>query len=135
MGKWVVQCFGRLGELVSFVPGEDENPTFEFDTEYDGYISIGDVTEKFKGKSITPDLRRLEDGEYTPYLILPEVTVTLPGLKKKHGIIAPIDPSIEQIREISLRERKLCLEVEDLKSRLNEISKKVYGSNLFEILP
>ena len=135
MSKMNVQCFGRNSELVSFKEYTEKMLVFEFPEEYDGYLSLGEITAKIKGKSCAVDTRRLADGEYTPHLILADVTVDLPKLKKQYGSIIPTSPRLDEINSISLRERQLNERVSKLEKRIEEISEKVYGSSLFKPLP
>ncbi len=135
MSKMNVQCFGRNSELVSFKEDTEKMLVFEFPEEYDGYLSLGEITAKIKGKSCAVDTRRLADGEYTPHLILADVTVDLPKLKKQYGSITPTSPRLDEINSISLRERQLNERVSKLEKRIEEISEKVYGSSLFKPLP
>lgn len=135
MSKMNVQCFGRNSELVSFKEDTEKMLVFEFPEEYDGYLSLGEITAKIKGKSCAVDTRRLADGEYTPHLILADVTVDLPKLKKQYGSITPTSPRLDEINSISLRERQLNERVSKLEKRIEKISEKVYGSSLFKPLP
>ena len=135
MSKIIIENFDDGGELVDFKSDAETFLVFEFTEEVEGYISLGNLTSKFKGTSCAMDIRQLDDGDYTPHLIMPSRTIDLPRLKKEYGAVTPIDPCISDINKLSLRERRLCRRVKILESQIKEITKKVYGSSLFERLP
>lgn len=131
MSKISLELFDRAAEVISF---EDEKAAaliFEFDKELDGYLLLGKVTAKIKGKSCALDVRNLEFGEHIPYLILEDATIDLPKIKNENGAIFPVEPGISEIGNISLRERRLDRRVNELEARLDEISKKVFGTSIF----
>ena len=133
MSKFIIECFDKVSELCDFVQDNEACPTFQFTAEYDGYLCLGSKTVRIKGKDCVVDVRGLEDGEYTPRLALRDRTIDLPKLRKQYGSLTPIDPSIEDIRKISLLERQLCQRVMALENEMREIARKVYGSILFEL--
>ena len=135
MSKIKIECFEHESELVGFESDYENSLVFEFSGEQDGYISLGNLTAKFTGRVCEMDIRTLYDGEHTPHLILLDRIIDLPRLKKEYGAVSMVDPSISEIRDISLREKRLLSRVEALESKMEEISKKVFGSKLFEILP
>lgn len=135
MSKITIECFDRSAEIVSFESDREPMLVFEFTSEYDGYIALGEATARIKGARCTLDLRKINDGEYTPHLILSDKTVDLPRLKKEFGALALTEPPLNEINSLSLRERRLNKRVTELEKQMEEISKKVYGSSLFQPLP
>ena len=131
MGKIILELFGRDCEIVSYEYKKENYLTFEFTEELDGHLVLGRSTEKLKGKSCTVNIKELADGEHIPRLILKDMTIDLPKLINEYGIIYPAEHSLNEIGEISLRERRLSRRVTELEARLEEISKKVFGSTIF----
>ena len=135
MSKIKIQCFGNEAELISYTSDGEPILVIELDGDYSGYISMGNSGAKIKGATCALDVRRLDEGEYTPRLIQEDKTILLPRLVKRHGIISPAQPDINYIIAVSLRARRLTARVEMLESELNEIKKKVVGTRLLELLP
>lgn len=135
MSKIKIECFENEAELVSFTQDGERTVQLDLSGEYDGYISIGRLTARVKGAVCAIDIRSLEDGEYTPHLILQGRTVDLPRIKKQFGIITPIEPELPYAMAISLRERKLAERVTRLEERLEELITKVEGTRLFSLTP
>lgn len=130
-----IELFGKDAQLISFADDGAAALVLDFAKELDGYISLGSITSRIKGKSCALDIRRLSDGEYIPHLILADCTVNLPRVKKQNEIIAPIEPDGSFIVTLLLRERQLSERVDQLEKRLEEINKRVVGSSLFSTAP
>lgn len=135
MSKIRIELFGNEAELISFKQDGGDSLVMEFGEEYDGYLSIGKLTARIKGATCALDTRRLADGEYTPRLILTDMTVDLPRIKKYCGIITPPDPELPYVHKLSLRERRLSSRVAELEKKVEEITEKVWGSSLFKSTP
>ena len=131
MGKITLELFGRDCEILSYEYKKDNFLTFEFTEELTGYVQLGKSTARLKGKSCAIDLRELPNGEHTPMLILSDMVIDLPKLTNEYCVICPADHTVEEIGTLSLRERRLCQRVNELEARLEEISKKVFGSRIF----
>ena len=104
---------------------------FEFSEKIKGYLLIGDICTEIDGNSCAVDVRGLKVGEYNPILILEDYTVDLPKIKNENGAILPKGHSIDEIAEVSLRERRLSRRVDELEERLEKINKKVFGTSIF----
>ena len=131
MGKLSLELFGRDCEILSFEYKKEGVLLFEFTEELDGYIHLGKQIARIKGSTCAVDVRLLEDGEHIPRLILTDMTVDLPRIKNENGMILPVEREVKEIGDISLRERRLCRRVNELEARLDEISKKVFGTSIF----
>ena len=131
MSKISLELFGRDCEVTAFEYMKDGMLVFEFAEELDGYIQLGRHAVRFKGKKCAVNVRDLEGGEHIPRLILTDATVDLPRLVNENGAIYPAECSVSEIGGLSLRERRLCRRVNELEARLDEISKKVFGTTIF----
>ena len=135
MSKIRIECFGDEAELVSFTQDGERNIQIDLGGEYDGYISVGKLTARIKGSLCSIDARGLEDGEYTPHLILNDRTIDLPKISKQYGIITPIEPELPYTLALSLREKKLRARVEELEKGLEKLTKMIEGERLFGTTP
>lgn len=131
MSKISIELIGSDAELISFKHSGERSLIFDFSVMLDGYISLGALTSRICGTECAIDTVRLDDGEYTPHLILADRTVDLPKIKKQYGIITPLEPDISFVTKLSLRERRLEKRVDDMEKRLEELTKKVSGTRLF----
>ena len=131
MGKISLELFDKCCEIISFEYKKDYVLVFRFDRELDGYVHLGNHATRLKGRSCAVDIRDLAEGEHIPRLILEDMTIDLPRITNKNGIIAPKEHQTEEIGDVSLRERRLCRRVDELEARLDEITKKVFGSKIF----
>ena len=131
MGKINLELFGRDCEILSYEYKKADFLRFEFTEELSGYIQLGKSTARINGKTCDVDVRELPAGEHTPRLILEDMTIDLPRLKNEYGSIYPLKHTVEEIGELSLRERRLCRRVNELEARLEEISEKVFGTTIF----
>ena len=135
MSRMNIELFAKDTELISFEQSSDGALMLNFGREVDGYVALGAVTVRIKGRSCAVDTRRIPDGEYIPHLILADRTVDLPGVKKQHGAISPSEPDSSYITKLSARERRLSERVDELEKRLDEINKRIVGSSLFSTAP
>ena len=131
MSKINIELFESDAELISFKQNGERSLVFDFSTMLDGYISLGTLTSRICGTSCAIDIRRLDDGEYTPHLILADRTLDLPKIKMQYGIIMPLEPDTDFVTKLSLRERRLKKRVDELEKKLEELTKKVSGTPLF----
>lgn len=131
MTRLVIGIFDGEAELIKYEREGGHEMEITFSEPYDGFITFGELTVRVKeGKSLL-DVRLLDDGEYTPFLILKDCRRRLPRLAKRSRALEPIDPDSDFIREVSLRERKLSKRVAELEAQIEKISKSVYGTTLF----
>lgn len=130
MSKITVERFGKECEMIAFRQDKNRALTVEFTDEVSGYVSVNKLCVKIDGKSCTLKVNLLDDGEYTPRLILEDMTVDLPKIKKLYGFISPAEHSADFVASLSARERRLRIRVETLEKRLNEIEEKV-SSRIF----
>lgn len=131
MSKLMIECFDIGSEVLSFSEEKSRFLTLCFTKEQEGYVCIGSISTIIEGDKCSLDISRLPDGEYTPKLVQKNLSRPLPSIKKENGIVRPVDYGVEYLRELSIRERRLCERVDRLSKRLEEISKKVYGSSIF----
>ncbi|MBR5144656.1 MAG: hypothetical protein IKW53_06360 [Clostridia bacterium] len=135
MSKINIELFGRESELVAFSQDGIKSLVIEFNEELDGYVALGKVTARIRGRGCAIDLRNLPDGEYTPHLILSDKTLDLPEVRLHCGIITPSEPEVAYTTRLSLRERRLRERVDMLEKRLDEITKRITGSSIFGTTP
>lgn len=135
MSKVIIERFGRECEVVSFKQDPESSLIVEMTEDTEGYINLGSQTVRLKGRSCIIDARGLKDGEHTPHLILSDMTLDLPKIKKQCGIITVAERESDFLTRLSLREHRLSNRVEMLEKRLEEITEKVWGAGLFSIGP
>lgn len=131
MSKICLELFGSDCEVTSFEYKKEGVLVFEFTDALDGYIQLGSHAARFAGNLCTVKLDGLTEGEHTPHLILEGATVDLPKIKNRGGVISLTEHTLNEIGDISLRERRLCRRVNELEKRLEEISNKVFGTTIF----
>ena len=131
MSKICLELFDKNCEITSFEYKNDNSLLFEFTEKLEGYIKLGSQASRFSGKCCRVNLEGLAEGEYVTHLILENETVNLPKIKNECGVIIPTEHTVAEIGDLSLRERRLCKRVSELEKKLEEISKKVYGSTIF----
>ena len=131
MSKINLELFGRNSEILSFEYKKENYLRFEFTEDICGYINLGRVTARLIDGKCAVDVQNLECGDHIPRLILTDMTIDLPAIRNENGAIYPREHNLQEIGELSLRERRLCRRVNELEKRLEEISKKVFGSKIF----
>ena len=131
MSRIYIECHGDGADLVSFDKSEGGNLTLVFNKGYNGFISIGHISARIVGNECSITLRNLDDGVYTPKLVLCDKVINLPSVRKENGSIIPIKPNIDYLSELSIRERRLSERVDRLSTMVEEMYKKVFGTTLF----
>lgn len=131
MSKIKLEIFDREVEVVSYLPERSRAFIIEFTEATDGYIVMGGQTVRIKGKECAVDIRAIKDGEHQPRLVLEDKTIDLPVIIKDLGIVRPKEREINEIGELSLREKRLMRRVSELEKRLDKISEMVYGRTIF----
>ena len=131
MSRIKLELFGRECELISYEYKKDGSLVFEFTEDQDGYICLGKHTARIKGKNTAIDVRDLRCGEHIPRLVLEEMTIDLVKIQNENGAIYPKDHEISEIGDVSLRERRLARQVNELEERLEKLEKKVFGTSIF----
>ena len=134
MSNMKIELYGRNAELCSFEEGGG-SLCFSFDTEQNGYISLGPITSRIAGTVCSIDIRKICDGEYIPHLILANMTIDLPRVKIQHGIAYHTEHDSSSPSELSLRERRLEKRVDALEEKIEELYNKIAGSRLFRSEP
>ena len=125
------EIFDKEAEITAYKRGTSCYAEFIFDSEEDGFLSIGDVAVRVRGGVGKADVRLLDDGEHIPILILKGKRILLPRIKKKGRTIELADCEQDYLRGISLRERALARRVEVLEAAVERLSESVYGKSLF----
>lgn len=128
MSKIKFELYGGDVETVDFSQDSASLLTLDFSEELEGFVRIGELTERLSGGICDFDLRLLENGDYTPELILEDRRVVLPLIKKFGNIVVCCDCTEGYIRSASQRERALSKRVLALENKIKEIEDKVYGS-------
>ena len=131
MTRILYGIFGGEGELLEYKRGTGHEAEIAFDTPYDGFLTVGGITVRVKDGRATVDIRLLDEGVSEPCLIQKDRRYKLPTLSKRSHLLEPTEPDGEFIRRISVRERRLEERVARLEDKLEEISRKVYGTLQF----
>lgn len=131
MSKFNIELYGRECEIAREEQDGGDSLILEFDRPLDGYVTVGGITARFKGRCCAIDVRGLPEGEYLPHLILPEMTLDLPTLKKEGGRFIATGREGGYLGRLSLRERRLSARIDEIEKRLDELTNKVLGSSIF----
>ena len=130
MSKLSFEIFNTEYELVGITSDGENRLVFEFSEEYEGFVRIGDLTSRLEGGRCEFDLRQIENGEFSPSLVIPNRIINLPQIKKLGRALEILDCTDGYIRSASQRERALEAKVSCLERQLEEISSKVYGETI-----
>ena len=131
MSRIEIECFDNEAEIVGLVIDGRRILTIKFNNAYDGFLSIGAYAVRLIGDECSVDISSIEDGVYQPKLILCDKVIPLPQIKKENGIIMPTEYDLSYLRELSIRERRLCQRIDRLEKKTEEIYKKVFGTKIF----
>jgi hypothetical protein len=126
-----VEINGKDAEILEFEAKNSQLLEVIFTENAEGYLCIGRIYERISGKSAILNLSPLCNGEYSPYLILEEETIILPSIKKEERKILPVEYGLEQIRPLSLREKRNSHRIRLLEERIKKLEDMIYGSKIF----
>lgn len=127
MSKIKLMLYGAEAEVLESLPDSSNVLTLDFCEELSGFVRIGELTARLSGGRCDFDLRLLENGDYSPELILKSERIPLPLIRKFGSGIVCCDCTEGYIRSASQRERELAKRVGALENKLREIEEKVYG--------
>ena len=131
MSKISLEIYNDACEIASFSKDNEYMLTFQFPDDTEGYVTVGDAIGKLERGVCSIDTRSLENDSYAPNLILDDVIIALPQIKKLGKAITILPVSDEYTRDASRRERMLEGRVSEVEARLEEISERVYGTTIF----
>lgn len=131
MSEIKIECFEEGAEIISHLVDNSGFLTFKFNKGYNGFISVGDIDARIVGDSCRICLRGLADGVYTPKLMLCDRAMPLPTVRIENGAIIPIEKDSTDIRDLSIRERRLNERVKNLEAMVDNIYKRVFGTTIF----
>lgn len=131
MSRIYIECHGDGADLVSFDQSAEGKLTLVFNKGYNGFISIGHIAARIVGNECNIAIKGLDDGVYTPKLVLCDRVIDLPSVLKENGSIIPQAPNADFIRGLSIRERRLDERVARIERMVEEMYKKVFGTTLF----
>ncbi len=131
MSKITFILFDEDAEIISYESEQNSRLEMMIFRRCEGYIRLGNMTEKLTENKCVFNTQSLADGEYEPILTANGEEIRLPKLICKSGIISPKPADGDFIRKLSLRTIKLADRLSDLEDRLKGISDSVYGSTIF----
>ena len=133
MSKLKLFVFEDGAECANFdAEGKDEL-LIELSSGKEIPVSLGTHIKVARGGSVCFNTARFEDGVYPLSLFIGGRAVTLGHIEIKNGILSLLPPTADFIRELSLRERRLCERVELLEERLLSLDERVNGTPLFKL--
>lgn len=130
MSRLIIKCFEHGAEIISSAADGSGLLQLEFDGEYNGHICIDRISKVISGSGCTLDLHQLEDGCYTPTLVLESRAIHLPPIEKINGVIIPKDYSMCNLRRLSIRDGILADRISRLEKRIKSAEEKVFGSGI-----
>ena len=127
MSKIKFMLYETEVEILESLSDSQNLLSLDFGKELDGFVRIGERAARLSGGKCDFDLRLLENGDYTPELILKNERIPLPLIRKFGSGVICCDCTESYIRSVSQRERELEKRVSALENKLRETEEKVYG--------
>lgn len=131
MSKIKIELYGDKAEIAQFISDGDNLLQFEFDTEAEGYITLGGAVSRIDAGKCEIDIRHIGNGEHEPTLVIEDLIIRLPSLIKHGRSILLSPPDDNYVRDASRRERILESRVSTLEKKFKELSDKIYGTSIF----
>ena len=128
MSRLKFRIYGSDTELVDYCTDSSNTLEFDFCEDMNGFVQIGESALRLSGGKCIFDLRLIENGEYTPRLMVDKRLVNLPVIKKFGNLVECIDCTDEYIRAASQRERALERKVLELEEKIRLLDEKVFGT-------
>ena len=125
MSKIKYELFGCDAEISAFETDAATELLLDFGRSLEGLVSIENVVSRVTGGVCRFDSRLVDQGEHTPMLILKDKVITLPGIVKAGGKMRPALCTDEYTRNVSIRERRLSLRVEELEKAIKLLENKI----------
>ncbi len=131
MSKIKYEIFDTDAEVIEFADGKSDALEISFTEKTEGLISLsGSVTRLTDGRC-TVDTGRLAVGTHTPILVKENGVIKLPSLVKSERSLTLSSYGDGNIRDLSIRERRLSSRVDMLEKRLSELEKKLDTTTIF----
>ena len=128
MSRLKFKLYDREVELIEHSRDSSESLEMDFSENLTGFLRIGNLTARLSDGRCRVDLRLLENGDYTPELVLDRGLVVLPLFRKFGNAVECIDCTDAYIRAASQRERALSKQVATLEDKIKLLEDKVYGT-------
>lgn len=128
MSRLKFKLYGSEVELISMASDSSGSLELDFSENSSGFLRIGKLALKLTDGKCIVDLRLLENGEYTPELVLDNRLVVLPLMRKFGNVVECLDCTADYIRAASQRERALAELVATLEEKIKLLEDKVYGT-------
>lgn len=128
MSRLKFQLYERECELLEQLHDSSDSLEVDFSENLSGFLRIGNLTARLSDGKCQIDLRLLENGDYTPELVLDGRLVLLPLFKKFGSVVECVDCTDAYIRAISQRERALSERVKTLEEKISLLEDRVYGT-------
>ena len=104
--------------------------TFSFPEGTHGYFCLGNKKYRLISNELTLPLSLIENGIYTPRLIIPEAELVLPPLEKRDRLIT-LPEKEGTARKLSLRLARISCRVRELDKKLTDLENYVRGTTCF----
>ena len=131
MSRLSFEIFKDGAEIYDYTPEWCEGLEIFFTRQVEGYIRLGRVSKKITDGVCRFDRSALEDGEYSPLLILSDRLITLPKIRVSDGRVSPAPYGDTELRELSRRMYRLEAALDTLCKRTDGVEKRVYGVTIF----
>lgn len=128
MSRLNFRLYERECELIEQLHDSSDSLEVDFSEDLTGFLRIGNLTARLSDGKCQIDLRLLENGDYTPELVLDNRLVVLPLFRKFGNLVECIDCTDAYIRAVSQRERALSERVKALEEKTRLLEEKVYGT-------
>ena len=130
MTEIIIDIYETDAEISFFSPGSTEL-FVKFSKPLEGVLNIANKSFHVSDGKCIFKLCTIEDGEYSPNLVVGNMALRLPKLIKDGNRIYPSPYADEYIRNLSKRERCLEARVKELEGVIERLTKSVYGTRLF----
>ena len=104
--------------------------TFSFPEGTHGYFCLSNKKYRLTSNELTLPLSLIENGIYTPRLIIPEAELVLPPFEKRDRLIT-LPEKEGTARKLSLRLARISCRVRELDKKLTDLENYVRGTTCF----
>lgn len=129
MSRIRYEFFGSAFEI-SEVTLDGGDITFIFPEGTRGYFCLGSKKYRLSSNELTIPLSLIENGSYTPRLIIPEAELTLPPIEKRDRLVS-LPEEEGAARRLSLKLARISQRVRELDKKLSELENYVRGTTCF----
>lgn len=131
MSRLSLTIFDKQAEILSFEYDSSSVLEIEIKGTEDGYVRLGDKTEKIINGKCVFNTKDFLNEEYLPILINSKKEISLVKLMNKGGILTPFPADENYIRHLSLRAYRLEERLSSLELEIKQLRDKIFGTTIF----